>query len=127
MGNKPTGSSTGAREPIVTERGYNPPPVAKVERPIPSPPAPRLSSPDPAPANSRVRVRTGSGSLLAEDLFGESTRSPGVEDLFGLVEAMSGSGMLTQKADLAKKVKAMSGSGSTHVVGGKTVEVILGK
>ena len=38
MGNEPTGSSAGVREPI--ERGYNPPPVAKVERPVPSPPAP---------------------------------------------------------------------------------------
>lgn len=32
-------------EPIeVEKRGYNPPPVTKVERPTPSPPAPRPSS-----------------------------------------------------------------------------------
>ena len=37
-------------EPIeIEERGYNPPPVAKVERPTPSPAAPRPSPRAPAP------------------------------------------------------------------------------
>lgn len=50
MGNKPAGSGAGAREPIeIEERGYNPPPVAKVERPTPSPAAPRPSPRAPAP------------------------------------------------------------------------------
>lgn len=49
MGSKPAGSGAGAREPIeIEERGYNPPPVAKVERPTPSPPAPRPSPRAPA-------------------------------------------------------------------------------
>lgn len=45
MGDEPAESGDGAREPIPIERGYNPPPVAKVERPAPSPPAPRPSKP----------------------------------------------------------------------------------
>ena len=54
MASEPTDSGAPAREPVVIERGYNPPPVAKVDRPAPSPsppPAPRPSSPAP-PATS---------------------------------------------------------------------------
>ena len=48
MGSESTGTVADAREPIeIEEHGYNPPPVAKVERPRPSPPAPRPSSPAP--------------------------------------------------------------------------------
>ena len=135
MGNKPTGSSTDAREPIVTERGYNPPPVAKVERPVPSPPAPRPSSPDPAPTNSRVRVRTGSGSPRAEDLFfGIHSRTESEVRGSRASSARSKRGpirVLIKKTtpSQAKKVEARSGSGRTHVVEiarGETVEVVLG-
>ena len=48
MGSESTGTVADAREPIEIEKhGYNPPPVAKVERPRPSPPAPRPSPPAP--------------------------------------------------------------------------------
>ena len=54
MGNEP---NKGSREPTtVVEKSYNPPPVAKVERPVPTPQAPRpgiqavVSSADGAPA-----------------------------------------------------------------------------
>ena len=46
MGSEPTDPRTGAREPMeIEERGYNPPPVAKVERPAPPPPAPPAPRP----------------------------------------------------------------------------------
>lgn len=45
MDNEPTEFATDVPEPMeVEKRGYNPPPVMKVERPTPSPPAPRPSS-----------------------------------------------------------------------------------
>ena len=42
MSSKSIRSDAGRREPSkIQERGYNPPPVAKVVRPVPSRPAPR--------------------------------------------------------------------------------------
>ena len=41
MGSERAESGTGAPKPMeVLERGYNPPPVARVQRPAPSRPAP---------------------------------------------------------------------------------------
>ena len=51
MASEPTDSGAPARQPVVIEKhGYNPPPVAKVDRPPPSPPPPPASRPSsPAP------------------------------------------------------------------------------
>ena len=50
MSSESVRAEAGRREPIkVQERGYNPPPVAKVQRPKPTAPAPRPSAPAHAP------------------------------------------------------------------------------
>ena len=54
MGSERTESGTGVPGSMeVQERGYNPPPVAKVERPAPSRPAPR-----PRPSGDDGNVRS---------------------------------------------------------------------
>ena len=54
MDNESTEFATDVPEPMeVEKRGYNPPPVTRVERPTPSPPAPR--PPSSAPRDDRQK------------------------------------------------------------------------
>lgn len=58
MASKPTRSTESTMDPMaLDEAGYNPPPVARVDRPDPSPPAPRPSRPlSPTPSGSKRRT-----------------------------------------------------------------------
>lgn len=55
MASKPTRSNETTRDPMaIDEAGYNPPPVAKVDRPDPSPPSPLPRRPlSPAPSGPK--------------------------------------------------------------------------
>ena len=58
MASRRTGFGETKMDPMkVDKAGYNPPPVAKVDRPNPTPPAPRPRPPSSAPSAARGRTK----------------------------------------------------------------------